>query len=165
MGRGKHKSKALMEPQELHKKPGKVRRLTSQSKTIIDRVRVALYCWVDGLQRHGTTWAHRALMEVFTIPFRLGPTIQPLNEQCVITAHKYHSKNIPGLHRQCFCELFERECEVQRKGRVVCRSRARNSVASTYFSYGTYSLLFTGKVSCLVKDIIRAGKLRGFQWF
>jgi len=42
MGRGKHKSKAPTKPQELHKvakQPGKGVRLTSQSKTIIDRVR------------------------------------------------------------------------------------------------------------------------------
>ena len=42
MGRGKHKSKSPMEPQELHKvakQPGKGKRLTSQSKTIINRVR------------------------------------------------------------------------------------------------------------------------------
>ena len=42
MSRGKHKSKAPMQPQELHKvakQPRKGVRLTSQSKTIIDRVR------------------------------------------------------------------------------------------------------------------------------
>ena len=45
MDRGKHKSKAPIEPQELHQKaklPGKGRCLTSQSKTIINWVRVAL---------------------------------------------------------------------------------------------------------------------------
>ena len=29
---------------------------------------------------------------------------------------------------------------------------------------GAYGAYWTSKVSCLVKDIIRVGKLQGFQW-
>ena len=46
-----------------------------------------------------------------------------------------------------------------------CALHLSQSMASPYFPYGTYSYLWSGRDSDLVRPITRRGKTRGIQWY
>ena len=68
-----------------------------------------------------------------------------------------------------FCVSLQQTLRTRKRLRAyTARLRALHSLrsmASTYFPYGTYSYLWSGRDSDLVKHITRRDKTRGIQWY